>query len=231
MSLVFAIDTTSPFCSVSILKNGEIISEYNFFSQGELSSSLIPIVENIFSLYKIKVPDIDLVGVVTGPGHFTGIRVGLSTVKGMFFGENIAFVPVNSLEVTANKIVSENILIVPLLDARRGEVYTAVYKRNKDGMSALKTPTLLKISGLKEFLKTDDSVVFCGNGISVYKELLKNDFPECKFIERSPFNSSEAGKIALVEFEKKNYFKNIDKLEPLYIRIPDAEKTFNSGKG
>jgi len=88
MSLTLSIDTTSQYCSIAVMDREKLLTEYNFLSSGELSETLISSIDMVFKSLKIGVDDIGLIGVATGPGQFTGIRVGLATLKGVFFNKH-----------------------------------------------------------------------------------------------------------------------------------------------
>ncbi|MEN8223314.1 MAG: tRNA (adenosine(37)-N6)-threonylcarbamoyltransferase complex dimerization subunit type 1 TsaB, partial [Acidobacteriota bacterium] len=105
MSLTLAIETTSRNCSIAVLEDKNVLLEHNFVSSGELSETLIPYIDNIFSSLNIGVEDIGLIGASVGPGLFTGIRVGLATLKGIFFNREVPVVPVVSLEAVALKML------------------------------------------------------------------------------------------------------------------------------
>lgn len=230
MSLIFSLDTTSPNSSIALLDGEKILAEYNFFSSGELSETLVSYIDSVFSSLKIGVGDIGLIGVSTGPGLFTGIRVGLATLKGIFFNRSVPVVPVSSLEAVAAKLAYTGDTIVPVLDARREEIYIASYQSSNEHLTCSVEPTLIKAEELKSVLKSEKNIYFTGAGIPVYSDLIMKDFPGSFVVSRSPFIAGEIGQIALLEFEAGNYLEGTDKLEPLYIRIPDAEKNFRKGK-
>lgn len=230
MSLTFSIDTSSPNCSIAIIDSKKILAEYNFVSLAELSETLVSYIDSIFSSVKIKIDDIGLIGVSTGPGLFTGIRVGLSTLKGIFFNNPVPVVPVSSLQGIAAKLSNTEKIIVPILDARRGEIYYGAYRSEDNNLDKIIAPSLIKAEKLKEVIKEYRNIYFTGAGVSVYHDLLTDNFPESIIEKRSPFIASEIGHIALAEFEFGNFIKGTDTLEPLYIRIPDAEKNFSPRK-
>ncbi len=229
MNLTFSIDTSSPNCSISVLNSEKILAEYNFISSGELSETLVSYIDSVFSSLKIGTEDIGLIGVSTGPGLFTGIRVGLATLKGIFFDNAVPVVPVSSLEAVAAKLLFTGKTVVSLLDARRGEIYYAAYRFDDNQSNRIVTPSLIKAEELRKVIK-EESICFTGAGVPAYKALLKEDFPGSTIIERSPFIACEIGHIALSEFKAGNFIKGTDTLEPSYIRIPDAEKNFSPGK-
>ncbi len=230
MSLTLAIDTTSRNCSISVLEGKCTLAEYNFVSTGELSETLIPHIDNIFSSLKIGVEDIALIGASVGPGLFTGIRVGLATLKGIFFNKAVPVVPVVSLNAIAMKLLYTGMKVVPVIDARRGEIYTAAYQFNKDRILCINDPALINLEYLKKSLGSEEDICFTGPGISVHRENIIKEFPESLIAERSPFISYEVGIISIMENEEGKSLKGVSSLEPMYIRIPDAEKNFRSGK-
>ncbi|MCK4889408.1 MAG: tRNA (adenosine(37)-N6)-threonylcarbamoyltransferase complex dimerization subunit type 1 TsaB [Candidatus Aminicenantes bacterium] len=230
MSLTFSIDTSSPNCSIAVRDGERILAEYNFISSGELSETLVSYIDSIFSSLTIGADDIELVGASIGPGLFTGIRVGLATLKGIFFNNPVPVVPVSSLEAVAAKLFYTKKTVISILDARRGEVYYASYHAGDNQLKKIIAPALIKAEELKEVIKEDKGIYFTGAGVSVYHDLLTEDFPESIIVKRSPFIASEIGGVALTEYEAGNYIKGTDTLEPSYIRIPDAEKNFSPRK-
>lgn len=230
MSLTLALDTTSRLCSIAVLKDKEPLTEYNFVSTAELSETLIPRIHHIFSSLHIGSEDIGLVGASVGPGLFTGIRVGLATLKGIFFNREIPVVPVISLKAIAFKLRDTGLDVVPVIDARRGEIYTAAYRIRGGGIQTLREPALIRWEDLGEFPGNEMGLCFTGPGIGNHRERIEKDFPGCTIIDRSPFTACEVGLIAGSEFENKRFYNGTDSLEPLYIRIPDAEKNLPASK-
>ncbi len=230
MSLTLAIETTSRNCSIAVQEDKNILVEHNFVSSGELSETLIPNIDNIFSSLNIRVQDIDLIGASVGPGLFTGIRVGLATLKGMFFDREVPVVPVVSLKAIAFKLLYTGKRIVPVIDARRGEIYTASYRMDGKKIVCGKDPELIRVEDLKKFLGSETGLCFTGPGLIVYRDFLMSEFPGSLIAERSPYSANEVGIISVMEFEDGNFQKGTDSLEPVYIRIPDAEKNFKPRK-
>ena len=116
------------------LKKGAAHVEYNFSSEDNLSSLLIPSLQFLLKSLKLKPEDIDVFGIGIGPGLFTGIRIGLATLKGMLFGLRKPFVPVVTLHALAFKFVDSIRSIIPLIDAKRNEVYMGCYRSDEGGL-------------------------------------------------------------------------------------------------
>jgi tRNA threonylcarbamoyladenosine biosynthesis protein TsaB len=224
MSFILSLDTTSKYVSISVSEGEEIRLEYNFISRDDLTASLIPSLDFVLNSASLKLEDIGVLGITVGPGLFTGIRVGLATLKGLVFSSGKPVVPVVSLAALANKYMDSNTPIVSLIDARRDEVYAALYTFSHGPVTEVLPPTLLHISRLKTYLENQDSFRFAGSGAEVYKEFLKEQFPSHKILHRSFFLASEVCKIAAYQYAQKNYLQNMQELLPLYIRKPDAEQ-------
>lgn len=122
------IDTSANNLIISIIKNMEMIYCFNEKNDKTLSGKIMPVIDEAFSKTNLKPTDIDKIFVVTGPGSFTGIRVGLTVAKVMSWGLNIPLIPLSELELLAT--IGKSDLIIPVIDARRGYVYGGVYDNN-----------------------------------------------------------------------------------------------------
>ncbi len=195
-------------------------------AKDNLSAILMPGIDFVLKNSELKITDIDLFGVSVGPGLFTGIRVGLATLKGMLSFMSKPFVPVNSLKALAFKCCYKHTNIISIIDAKREEVYLAVYSLDGTEYREVSAPQLMKVEEIRNFLSGLDNVVFTGKGAKVYESLLKKNFPQCKIIDRSEFLACEIGLIALREYRKGNCLSDLAELVPLYIRKSDAENNY-----
>jgi len=220
---ILTLDTTSKNCSISLLNKEKILLEYNFVSDNNLSSILIPSIEFILENMKIKIEEIDVFGITIGPGLFTGIRIGLSTLKGMIFNNPKPVVPINNLEALAHKFKQLDFPIVSIIDAKRDEIYIGGYDfRNKNKIEIF-TPDLIHIREITSKLNTLDNFHFTGGGTLVHKDYLKENFKNNKKLPFSSFLASEIGKMTYKKYLQKNYILNPKDLRPYYLRKPDAE--------
>lgn len=175
MAIILNIDTSSKHCSVSIAKEGEIIFGMESKSEMDHSSTLAPFVEKGMNIIKKEGLKLDAVGVVIGPGSYTGLRIGLSLAKGLAFSLSIPLIILSSLEIMAIRamFVDHNLqgneIIVAMMDAGRMEVYAGVYdlylKKIKE-----EEPVILEKSTF-DFLKDKERVLFVGDGSLKYKEI------------------------------------------------------------
>ncbi len=220
---ILALDTSSRYASIAVLSDDRIQLEYNFSSEDNLSSLLIPSVQFLLKSLRLKLDDIDVFGIGIGPGLFTGIRIGLATLKGMFFDKRKPFVPVVTLQALAFKVGDSVRSVIPLIDAKRNEVYMGCYRFSGGELLEEMEPVLLGMDRLRERIRQCADRIFVGSGAENCRDWLKCNFPDGKLFYRSHFLASEIGKITFQQFQKKNYQLDSQKLLPYYLRKPDAE--------
>jgi tRNA threonylcarbamoyladenosine biosynthesis protein TsaB len=226
--LILSLDTTSRHSSISISRGDDIEIEYNFISMDTLSASLIPSLQFVMDSKEIKPADIDVYGIATGPGLFTGIRVGLSTLKGILFGLQKPVVPVLTVKATAYKCLEamDGQTIISLLDARREEVYMAAYHCRGNTLEEVIPSCLVHIDELSQAVDKIENLYFIGSGVEIHREKIEEKFGTGKTIDRSLFLAPEICKIANREFLAGRYINDLRELTPVYIRKPDAEMNF-----
>ncbi len=225
--ILLAFDTSSRDASIALLRDGEIVLEYNFSSRDDLSAMLSPSLEFLLRSLGLKLSQIDLYAAAVGPGLFTGIRVGLATLKGLILAAGKPVVGVNTLEALACKLADTRHTIVPMIDARKGEIYAAAYAfdAQPEGgrMVERLRPCLLKVEEAALVLGELPDKVFIGSGAENHSDRLRRDFPGFRLLVRSNFLASEIGRIALAGFQRGQFTTDPQDLHPFYIRRPDAE--------
>ncbi|MCK4761158.1 MAG: tRNA (adenosine(37)-N6)-threonylcarbamoyltransferase complex dimerization subunit type 1 TsaB [Candidatus Aminicenantes bacterium] len=234
MTYILALDTSSKQASITLAKGEETLAEYNFSAHNTLSAALVPAVDFLLKNAGLKLSDIHVFGVGIGPGVFTGIRVGLATLKGLNFTLRRPVVPVVTLQALAYKYLypgmAAGAFIIPLIDAKRDEVYLTVYHVTRQGLKEEVSPRLIHIEELKRELESHGAVpfYFVGSGAGAHKAQIEENFKAGKILQRSPFLSAEIARIAYEAYLKKDYITDLQELLPLYIRKPDAEQKAHS---
>lgn len=228
MTRILSLDTTSKNVSLALAEDQQVILEHNFKSRQELSSNLVPLIETILTHAGWKIEDIDLFGICVGPGLFTGIRIGLSTLKGLVFANPTPMVPVTSLEALAYKQRGYNQFqeVVPLIDAKREEVYIAGFDNSNSDLQQTLAPKILHIDQLPGAVKDIPHPFFTGSGVDAHRELLAERFGVEALIPRSPYLAGEISALAYGEFIKGRALMDPQKILPLYIRQPDAQQNY-----
>ena len=178
MGLILCLETATTNCSVGIAKDGGILSIREDNSKGYSHAEKLHIfIQECLQEANLEMKDLDAVAVSKGPGSYTGLRIGVSAAKGIAFSLDIPLLSVPTLEVLAHMVKNPEGLIIPMIDARRMEVYAEVY--NADFNSLQKTKAVvLEESSFQQFL--DSQIVhFVGNGVSKFEEICKH--PNARF--------------------------------------------------
>lgn len=174
---ILALDSSAVVASVALCEDETLLAEYTLNNGNTHSETLLPMVETLLSHFGIAVNDIDLFAVSTGPGSFTGVRIGTATVKGLAFDKNTPCVGVSTLEALAENAVALGGLICPVMNARRAQVYTALFRSDGRTLVRLTPDSAMAITELDEMLSTyGEPVCFVGDGQKITRDALqKND--------------------------------------------------------
>jgi tRNA threonylcarbamoyladenosine biosynthesis protein TsaB len=214
LSTILHIETSTKNCSVSIANCGELIS-LKEINTGEYSHAemLHPLINEALLESKLTIKDIEAIAVGKGPGSYTGLRIGVSAAKGLCFANDIPLISINSLEILAQSITIDSGLIIPMIDARRLEVYAAIYDKNLNAVRETKAEIIDSHSFLDEL--QNQKVYFLGDGAKKSKEIILHE--NAVFIE-NVFPSAK--KMATISYHK---FKNestedVAYFEPFYLK-------------
>ena len=220
--LIASLDSTAVTASACVAEiNENKLGTYSLFTvKNKLTHSeiLLPLLENALKQYGADINDIDLFAVSAGPGSFTGVRIGASTVKGLAFANNIPCVGVSSLEAIARNVGRG--IICPVMDARRDQFYTAIF----DGKNRLTDDEALSFTEIAERLKGYDRVTICGDGMEKFLSLCgdaANLFPASYACA-----DQNALSVALCGYDKFIAGESVSpkELQPVYLRMPQAER-------
>ena len=171
---ILATDTSATTASVAICEDGALLSEYTVNNGNTHSETLLPMIESSLGALSLTARDIDLFACSAGPGSFTGVRIGAATIKGLAFGTNKPCVAVSTLEALAYNLVGYSGLICPVMNARRSQVYTALFESDGENLKRLTEDEAISIAELDEKLAERSAPVrFCGDGYDVTVSALK----------------------------------------------------------
>ena len=221
---ILAFDTSTSYESIALSKNGHIIADVTTKTKRTHSERLLPTVENLLSQTDMKMESISAIAVSTGPGSFTGLRIGLSTAKGLCFGLKIPLYTVSTLRSLANNASSFSSKICALIDAGRDEYYYAVYSSD---LKETHPPSFAKIEQIVQLI--DDKTMLIGPVNSRIKEAIldiNNRLIVARDIDCYPKATSL---IDIIENNKGFDVYEADdiaRIEPLYIRKSAAEENF-----
>ena len=214
MAYILNIETATTNCSVSLSKEGEtlVLKEDNSLNYSHAESLHVFIAE-ILKSANITPTQMDAVAVSKGPGSYTGLRIGVSAAKGLCYALNIPLISVNTLHSLSYQINFETGYIVPMLDARRMEVYSAIYDSKHHQIRETEAE-ILDESSFKDYLEKA-KVYFIGNGVEKAQTIIKH--PNAIFVERKLPSSKEMGILAYHKY-KKNDIEDVAYFEPYYLK-------------
>jgi len=221
---ILNIETSTKNCSVSISKDGSLlaIKELNNgnYSHAEV---LHPFINAVLEEAQIKISDLDAVAVSKGPGSYTGLRIGVSAAKGLCFAQNIPLISIETLTSLAHATKVEDGVIIPMLDARRMEVYAAVYNSEYDQVREIKAE-IIDEDSYSEYLEKG-KVYFLGDGAEKCKEMIKST--NAIFIDDAFPSANELCELAYGKY-KKNDIEDVAYFEPFYLKdfivVPEKKK-------
>jgi tRNA threonylcarbamoyladenosine biosynthesis protein TsaB len=221
---ILGIDTSTSCGSVGLIEDKEVISEYLLNIQVTHSERLLGATEFVLRGARCSVEEIEGWAIALGPGSFTGLRIGVSTVKGLAFatGKPVAGIP--TLDVIASQIAPTPYLICPILDARKKEVYTAFY-RYGEGDSLRRQSEYRAISPDDLVRQIKERTIFVGDGAKTYGNFLLNRLGSFASFPSAPFHVSHGSMVARLGMEllKKGEHLNLSAFSPLYVRPSEAE--------
>ena len=170
---ILAIDSSSMVATVAITTDGILNAEYTINHKKTHSQTLLPMIAEIVKMIEIDMDSIDAVAITGGPGSYTGLRIGSATAKGIGLALNKPIINVPTMDALAYNLYSSQYVICPIMDARRGQVYTGIYKFEETEMKTIKPQCIMMIDELiKELDTIKESVMFLGDGVDVHKQLI-----------------------------------------------------------
>lgn len=221
MSLIISLETSTDVCSVALHNDGNLLKEFLLHEPRAHAAKLAPLIDEIFKSQHLKLSDLQAVAVSSGPGSYTGLRIGTSTAKGICFALNIPLIAIPTLELLAFSIKShsESDLLCPMIDARRMEVYYAVYNSKYELIYPVKAVEVNEHS-FAELLK-DRQMLFFGNGASKVVAVLNN--PNAVLVDNIVPSASVLGQLAKKKFQL-GQFENLVEFAPFYLKEFEAKK-------
>lgn len=222
--IILGIDSSSISCSVGVFNTQTNEKTEGFVNNGLThSQTLLPMIDDVLNKANITVKDIELIGITKGPGSFTGLRIGMATVKGMAAPFETPCVCVSTLEAIAKTAANKhNGILCAVMDARCNQVYNAIFECQNGELIRLCEDRAISISDLEDELKTLDKIVtLCGDGA----EVCEKNFLEIKpNIADEDIRLIKGIAVCTLTEKYKNEAQSPDKITPAYLRLPQASR-------
>lgn len=221
--LTLGLDTTAGTATAAIVQDGRLLCEYTMNSGNTHSTTLLPMIENMLALLGKKPTDIDLYACAVGPGSFTGVRIGAATVKGLAQPYDTPCVPVSALAALAQNLVGQEGLLCPVMNARRQQVYTALFKGDGTKIRRLREDCAISVEELAaQFREVEMPVYFTGDGYDLVSSLTDRVTPE-RLRYQSAVSVALLGYEVYTNAEDKTIYTG-EALLPTYLRKPQAQR-------
>ena len=225
---IFACDSTAKTASVALCEDKILLAEFTQNGGNTHSETLLPMTEVLLNSMKTDIDEIDIFAVSEGPGSFTGVRIGAATVKGFAHRKNKPCIGISTLEALATNLAfGEDKIIVPVMDARRSQVYTAIFKSEGGNLQRLTEDEALPLSVLGKRLKeySGENIYLCGDGYEVARRgLCELGIELCE----TPYllineNAYSCAVVAYKRYLSGEYTDDLG-IAPTYLRLPQAER-------
>lgn len=214
MALILSLETATTNCSVSLSEEGKQVAiKEDRSSNYSHAESLHVFIDELISKSDYSKSNIDAVAVSKGPGSYTGLRIGVSAAKGLCYAWDVPLISVSTLESLAHQVKTDRGMIIPMLDARRFEVYSQIFDNNFEPIRDIQAEVLSEES-YQNYLN-DGPVYFIGTGVDKTKTLIEH--PNANFIENAFPSASEMCQLAYGKY-KKNDIEDVAYFEPFYLK-------------
>ncbi len=226
MALILSLETSTTVCSAALHHDGNLLTSKELLTPQSASSQLAPIIDQLLKDSKISSKEINAVAVASGPGSYTGLRIGVATAKGLCFALQIPLIAINTLELMAYQVVNSStspspeergqggeVLLCPMLDARRMEVYCLLTDLNLNIIEQTQAK-IIDQESFKEWLDRR-TIFFFGNGADKCKDIIKHI--NAIFIQDINPSASQLGEMAFQKFIR-NEVEDLSSFEPHYLK-------------
>lgn len=219
--MILQIETATASCSVALANGGEVLAVKQLSGRGVHAEMITLFIEEVIALAGIKYNDLDAIAVSSGPGSYTGLRIGISTAKGLCFSLEKPLIATETLEAMSSgavqrrkSLVDSEMLLCPMIDARRMEVYTAVFKADGTRVRPTSAEVINKLSF--QNLLRDNNILFFGDGAEKCREILGLS-ANAHFLTGFINSAADLTQTALERFEKR-MFEDVAYFEPYYLK-------------
>jgi tRNA threonylcarbamoyladenosine biosynthesis protein TsaB len=232
---ILGVDTSTSTASIAILENSQIVAEDYYPRERRVGRSgpianhseiILPLVDSVLKRAGIGLPDIAGIAVSVGPGSFTGIRIGLSTVKGLAYGTEVPAFGISTLQAIAARVTHFEGVVCSLLDARKNDAYSALFRKDGNQLERLSEDEIVPIRHVLERLgRIGEPCLFIGDGLTVYRALIEQSSDLQAHIADEESMTSVAASVARLSESRflKNGTAPVVDLVPIYLRRPECE--------
>lgn len=224
---VLSIESASVTASCAVCEDGKLLGEYTLNHKKTHSEKLMPLIESLMNELDLEIQDIDVIAISEGPGSYTGLRIGAAIAKSLSFAANIPIANVPTTKSLAGNVFDLEKLIVPIMDAKAGRIYTGIYRWNEVGLKTVKEQFPCNIDELVEILNEySEPVIFNGDGSVNYGNIIKEKLNGKAYFAPNKFNYLNGSTLAAIGYQMglKGELIQASEFKPQYLRLSQAER-------
>ena len=224
---ILGLDSSGLVASVAIVEDDNLLGEYTVNYKKTHSQTLLPMLDEIAKMIELDLNSIDAIAIAGGPGSFTGLRIGSATAKGLGLALKKPIVNVPTVDGIAYNLVGHRDMVCPLMDARRNQTYTGLYRFDGDKMEVVLEQCAVGIDEIVGKINTiGQTVVFLGDGVPVFRDYLKENCKVPYLFAPAHMNKQRAGAVAVLgmQYFKEGRIETAEEHKPEYLRLSQAER-------
>jgi tRNA threonylcarbamoyladenosine biosynthesis protein TsaB len=224
---ILALDSSGIVASVAVVTEDKVIAEYTVNNKKTHSQTLLPMLDEIVKMIDLELAEIDAIAVASGPGSFTGLRIGSSTAKGLGLALDKPIINIPTVDALAYNLFGIDKVICPIMDARRNQVYTGLYEFENQEFYIIEPQKAVGIDEIVNQINDNGKdVIFLGDGVEVYKDMIKERIKvpySFAPIHLSKQRAAAVGALS-IDYYNKGLIEHADTHEPTYLRLSQAER-------
>ena len=224
---ILALDSSGLVATVAIVEEEQTIAEYTVNYKKTHSQTLLPMLDEIVKMTEMDLDTVDAIAISGGPGSFTGLRIGSATAKGLGLALKKPLIHVPTLEGLAYNLWGVDALVCPIMDARRNQVYTGIYRLSGEKLQVVKDQMAMDVAELAEQLNVlGEKVTFLGDGVPVYRELLEERLSVPYAFAPAHMNRQRAASVGALGlcYLREGKTETAAEHQPDYLRVSQAER-------
>ena len=224
---LLGLDSSGLVASVAIVEDENLLGEYTVNYKKTHSQTLLPMLDEVARMVELELGTLDAIAIAGGPGSFTGLRIGSATAKGLGLALNVPIVNVPTVDALAYNLVGHRDLVCPLMDARRNQTYTGLYRFDGNEMKTVRPQCAVAIEDIvEEIARRKQPVVFLGDGVPVFRDFIEEHLTVPHSFAPAHLNKQRAGAVAVLgmRYLAEGITETAGEHAPEYLRLSQAER-------
>lgn len=224
---ILALDSSGLVASVAVVEDDNLLGEFTINYKKTHSQTLLPMLDEVVKMIELDLETIDAIAVAGGPGSFTGLRIGSATAKGLGLALERPLLHIPTVDALAYNLYGHKNLVCPLMDARRNQTYTGVYRFDENGMQIVRAQCAVGIDDIISYLnKKAEPVTFLGDGVNVFRDYIEAECTVPHDYAPAHVNKQRAACVAALGelYYKEGKTETAAEHAPDYLRLSQAER-------